>query len=303
MRYAAITTLYRKLRDWVQATDTHDRTRELIGVLLAERNADKRNIGALHDVEFRVHSQFGDDGIIQWLVSRLPSLPRRFIEFGVEDYSESNTRFLMVSRNWSGLVMDGSPSNIKRLRARRWFWHYNLTALAHFVTRENVNALIANWAGNEQVGLLHIDVDGNDYWLWEAINCINPGIVIMEYNAVFGDTRAITIPYTPDFHRFNAHYSGQYAGASLAALEHLARLKSYALIGSNLAGNNAYFLRRDLLTDELAEVPVARAFTRPNFRESRDPSGTLDFLPYEQRQASIRGMPVINVETGEVEPF
>lgn len=303
MRYAAITTLYRKLRDWVQATDAHDLTRELIGVLLAERNADKRNIGALHEVEFRVHSQFGDDGIIQWLVSRLPSLPRRFIEFGVEDYSESNTRFLMVSRNWSGLVMDGSPSNIERLRARGWFWRYNLTALAHFVTRENVNALIANWAGSEQVGLLHIDVDGNDYWLWEAIECISPGIVIMEYNAVFGDTRAITIPYIPDFHRFNAHYSGQYAGASLAALEHLARLKGYALVGVNSAGNNAYFVRRQLLGNAIREVAVQDAFVIPAFRDSRNTRGRLNYLSHEQRQAVIKGLPVVNVITGQTESW
>jgi hypothetical protein len=117
----AIVTLYRRVRDWVQGTEAHERTRELIGMMLAERFAAKRQISSFHEVEFRVHSQFGDDGIIQWLVARLPSLPKRFVEFGVEDYTESNTRFLMVSRNWSGLVMDGSPANIARLRARKWF--------------------------------------------------------------------------------------------------------------------------------------------------------------------------------------
>jgi hypothetical protein len=295
--------LYRRIRDWAQGTEAHERTRELIGTMLADRFAEKRRITSLHEVEFRVHSQFGDDGIIQWLVARLPSLPKRFVEFGVEDYSESNTRFLMVHRNWSGFVMDGSPANIERLRARRWFWRYNLTAQPHFVTRENVDALIAEWAGSEPVGLLHIDVDGNDYWLWDAVKCISPSIVIMEYNAVFGDERAITIPYAPDFHRFAAHYSGQYAGASLGALAHLAKFKGYALIGSNSAGNNAYFVRRDLLDDDLLEVPVTRAFVQPNYRESRDRSNRLDFLSFEQRQASIRGMPVVNVATGQAEPF
>lgn len=303
MSSSAVTTFYRWIRDWVQGSESHEHTRELIGAMLTERFEAKRRIASLHEVEFRVHSQFGDDGIIQWLVSRLPSLPKRFVEFGVEDYSESNTRFLMVHRNWSGLVMDGSPANIKRLRARRWFWRYDLTALPRFVTRDNVDALIAEWAGNEPVGLLHIDIDGNDYWLWDAVKCISPSIVIVEYNAVFGDERAITVPYRPDFHRFGAHYSGQYAGASLGALAHLARLKGYALIGSNSAGNNAYFVRRDLLDDELMEVPVAGAFVRPNYRESRDRSNRLDFLSYEQRQTSIRGMPVVNVTTGQTEPF
>ena len=303
MSRAAIMTLCRRIRDWVQGNEAHERSRELIGVMLAERFAEKRKPASLHEIEFRVHSQFGDDGIIQWLVARLPSLPKRFVEFGVEDYSESNTRFLMVSRNWSGLVMDGSPDNITRLRARKWFWRYGLTALPRFVTRENVDGLIAEWAGSEPVGLLHIDVDGNDYWLWDAVKRISPGIVIMEYNAVFGAERVVTIPYAPDFHRFAAHYSGQYAGASLAALAYLARLKGYALIGSNSAGNNAYFLRRDLLDEDLVEVPVDRAFVRPNYRESRDRLNRLNFHSYEERQASIRGMLVVNVESGQTEPF
>ncbi|MBS0571255.1 MAG: hypothetical protein JSS28_11640 [Proteobacteria bacterium] len=298
-----IITLYRLMRDWVQGTEAHDHSRELLGMLLANQTAALESVADLRQVEFRVHSQFGDDGIIQWLIARLPSLPKRFVEFGVEDYSESNTRFLMVSRNWSGLVMDGSSSNIARLRRRRWFWRYNLTALPCFVTCENVDGLIAEWAGNEPVGLLHIDVDGNDYWLWDAIKCISPGVVIMEYSAVFGDERAITIPYAADFRRFSAHYSGQYAGASLAALTHLAARKGYALIGSNSAGNNTYFLRRDLLGEGLVEVPVARAFVRPNFRSSRNQAKRLDFLSFEQRQSSIRGMPVVNVVTGLTEPL
>lgn len=303
MSRTAVVTLYRRMRDWVQGTEAHERTRELIGMLLADRFAARQQIASLHEVEFRVHSQFGDDGIIQWLVARLPSLPKRFVEFGVEDYTEANTRFLMVSRNWSGLVMDGSPVNMARLRARKWFWRYDLTALGCFVTRENVDTLIVDWAGQQPVGLLHIDVDGNDYWLWDAVRCISPGIVIMEYNAVFGADRAITIPYTSEFRRFAAHYSGQYAGASLAALAHLAKHKGYALIGANSAGNNAYFLRRDLLDGHLVEVPVASTFVQPNFRESRDRAKRLDFLSYEQRQAAIRGMPVVNVETGQIEPF
>ena len=294
---------YRKLRAWVQGNDAHERTLELLGTMLANQVASKPRVSSLHEVEFRVFSQWGDDGIIQWLVTRLPLLPRRFVEFGVEDYSESNTRFLMVNNNWSGLVMDGSPAKMARLRRRKWFWRYGLTATPCFVTRANVDAILSDWAAGEEIGLLHIVVDGNDYWLWDAITCATPGIVIMEYNALFGSARAITIPYVSDFRRHKAHYTGQYAGASLAALTHLATSKGYALIGSNSAGNNAYYVRTDLLGDELREVTVAAAFVKPNFRESRDQRGRLDFLSYEQRQASIRGLPVLNVVTGQVEPF
>ncbi|MFI5071569.1 MAG: hypothetical protein ACHP8A_11830 [Terriglobales bacterium] len=303
MSLARIINYYRRVRAWVQGSDAHERTLELLGGFLAQQVAGKQQVSSLHDVEFRVYSQWGDDGIIQWIISRLPSTPKRFVEFGVEDYSESNTRFLMVNNNWTGLVMDGSPENISRLRRRKWFWRYGLTALPYFVTCDNVDSLIADWAANQEVGLLHIDVDGNDYWLWDAIHCTSPSICIMEYNALFGSERAVTIPYSANFSRFDAHYSGQYFGASLAALTMLARAKGYALVGTNSAGNNAYYVRADLLTDNLREVELKDAFTRPTFRESRDRRHRLDFLPYDQRQSSIRGLPVLNVMSGSIEPF
>jgi len=302
MRETLVST-WRRLRDWVQGTAQHERSRELVGAMLARQVAQVRRPASLAEVEFRVHSQFGDDGILQWLVARLPSLPKRFVEFGVEDYTEANTRFLMVNNGWRGLVMDGSKENMARLRRRPWFWRHDLEARACFVTRENVDGEIAKWARGEPVGLLHIDVDGNDYWLWDAVRSIAPGVVVMEYNAVFGAERAITIPYQADFRRLAAHHSGQYFGASLAALMHLANKKGYALIGCNSAGNNAYFVRRELLDEDVREVDVAKAWPPPIFRESRDASGRLDYLDFAGRQAAIRGLPVVDVASGRTEPF
>ena len=293
----------RRARSWLHGGDAHERSLELMGRLLADHVADKQSIRSLRDVEFRVFSQWGDDGIIQWLVAQLPELPKRFVEFGVEDYSESNTRFLLVNNNWSGLVMDGSAANMSRLQRRGWFWRHDLTAVPVFVTRENVDELIAAWLGNNDLGLLHIDVDGNDYWLWDAITCTTPSLVIMEYNALFGSERAVTVPYATDFQRHAAHYSGQLFGASLAALAHLAESKGYVLIGSNSAGNNAYFLRRDLVSDRLPPRSVSEAFVESHFRDSRDENGRLNFDSFERRQATIRGLPVVNVINGTIEPF
>lgn len=294
--------IYRTLRDWFQGGRAHERTLECIGALHARHVAEKYAIRSLRDVEFRVFSQWGDDGIIQWLVARLPDLPRRFVEFGVADYLESNTRFLMLNNNWSGLVMDGSAQNIARLRRQPWFWRHDLNAERHFATRENIDAKIAQSSGGE-VGLLHIDVDGNDYWLWQAICCISPAIVIMEYNGLFGAERAITVPYRSDFERFAAHSSGQYFGASLAALTRLAHEKGYALIGSNSAGNNAYYLRREFLSEIIREVKVTEAYQEPRFSDSRNARGRLDHARFEQRQEMIRGLPVHNLSTNQAEPF
>jgi hypothetical protein len=298
-----LVTRWRYLRDWVQGIEAHERTREAVGALLARQVAQQECPANLAAVEFRIHSQFGDDGIIQWLTARLPELPKLFVEFGVEDYAEANTRFLMVNNGWRGLVMDGSRENIRRLRNRKWFWRHDLTAISRFLNRDNVDDSINDWAKGRDVGLLHIDVDGNDYWLWDAVHCITPGIVIMEYNAVFGAERPITIPYQADFRRFSAHPSGQYFGASLSALVHLANSKGYAFIGVNSAGNNAYFVRRNLCGEHLPATDVRGAFVTPQFRESRDNGGHLDYLDFQGRQARIRGMPVVDVITGKTEPF
>lgn len=153
------------VRDIASSRHQHEATRELVGTQLAREVRRVTQVKSLADVEFRVHSQFGDDGIIQWLVAQLPDIPRRFIEFGVEDYTEANTRFLLVNDNWSGLVIDPSPALMRASRRRAEFWRHDLTAVQAFLTTENVDRVLGDWAGGGPVGLLSIDVDGNDYWL------------------------------------------------------------------------------------------------------------------------------------------
>jgi hypothetical protein len=293
----------RALRDWIQGTRQHEATRELIGRQLAREVRRQATVTSLADVEFRVHSQFGDDGIIQWLVAQLPGIPPRFIEFGVEDYTEANTRFLLVNDNWSGLVLDPSPALVRASHCRAEFWRHDLTAIQLFLTTDNVDKVLADWADGQPVGLLSIDVDGNDYWLWEAITSIHPVIVIVEYNAYFGPDRAISTPYDPDMHRFKHHHSGQHFGASLAALAHLGRQKGYSLIGTNSAGINAYFVRTDWLPSSLTAREAAEAFTDAKVRDSRDPSGRLERLPRATVRGLITGLPVVDVTTGERQPL
>src|SRR5437868_3239257 len=194
----------------------------------------------LADGEFRVFSQWGEDGIIQYLISRIKITNETFVEFGVENYRESNTRFLLLNNNWRGLVLDGSQHCIDHIQADEICWRHTLTARCAWITRDNINDLLkeAGFAG--EVGLLSIDIDGNDYWVWEKLTVIDPVIAITEYNSIFGPELAVTIPYDPKFARHRAHYSGQFWGASLPALTQLADRKGYSLVGCNSAGNNAY---------------------------------------------------------------
>ena len=257
-------------------------------------------INSLHEVEFKVFSQWGDDGIIQYLINYLDIENNTFVEFGVEDYLESNTRFLLMNNNWSGLIIDGNENHISNIKKNELFWKYDLITKASFITAENINELIENENIKGQIGLLHIDIDGNDYWIWKALEVVEPIIIVMEYNSVFGCERAITIPYDAHFIRTKAHYSNLYAGASLLSLCDLATEKGYVFIGSNSAGNNAYFVKKEF-AKALKPLTAFEGFVNSKFRESRNKTGGLNYLRGAQRLAEIKGLPVYNTRTKKIE--
>ncbi|HEX4410962.1 MAG TPA: hypothetical protein VH206_19505 [Xanthobacteraceae bacterium] len=254
---------------------------------------------ALEAAEFRVFSQFGEDGILQYLIrrARIPRELTSFVEFGVEDYSEANTRFLLVNDNWRGLIMDAGAANMAAVRAWPLRWKYDLTIKEAFIDRDNINDLIASAGFSGPIGVLSIDIDGNDYWVWERISVIDPIIVVVEYNALFGAARAVTVPYDPTFDYARAHHSHLYWGCSLRALELLAGRKGYALVGANSAGNNAFFVRRNYLNGQ-PELNAAQAYRESRFRISRDSNGYFNFLPRQAQIAEIADMPLLDIEGG-----
>jgi hypothetical protein len=277
----------------------NDTEKILLGRLLTDQYS-KNDYEKLSDYEFQVFSQWGEDGIIQFLVRKLNICSKIFVEFGVETYHEANTRFLMMKDNWSGLVIDGSKSNINMIKNQSISWRYSLTAVESFITAENINSIITENGIHGEIGILSVDIDGNDYWVTKAIDCIQPILLINEYNSVFGSDRAISVPYDPSFVRSSAHHSNLYYGASLAALTHLANKKGYALVGCNSNGNNAFYVRRDRLAT-LKELSVQEAFVDAKFREARDKKGKLLFLTDSNRYKNIQGLPVINVITNQTE--
>jgi hypothetical protein len=273
-----------------------ERIQEALGRIEARQAA---AAGGLVGAEFRVFSQWGEDGILQRLVRLVPIEKAVFVEFGVQNYSEANTRFLLVNDNWSGLVIDGDPRNIEYIRSDGVYWQHNLDAQCAFVTRENINGLLRGAGITDDIGLLSIDVDGNDYWIWEATDCIRPRIVVIEYNARFGSERTVAVPYDPKFVRKAAHYSMIYYGASLAAFACLGGRKGYALVGCNLAGNNAFFVRNDVLPASLKCLSAKEAYKPARFRESRDVNGALQFLSYEEEQSLLAQLPVVDVAAAQ----
>lgn len=271
----------------------------LQGRALARANAARAPFKGLRDAEFKVFSQFGEDGILQHLI-RETGIRREeetFIEFGVQHYMESNTRFLLMNDNWRGLIMDGSEASMRFVQSLDLYWRHDLTALHAWIDRDNIDTLIrdAGFAGD--LGILSIDIDGNDYWVWERIEAVNPVIVVAEYNSLFGASHAVTVPYDPGFDSARAHASGLYWGASIRALAGLAERRGYALVGSNHAGNNAFFVRRDRL-GRLEAVSAQDAHVDARFRISRNTAGQLDFIGLEARRQAIRDLPLVVVPDG-----
>lgn len=273
----------------------------LLGRLASWRVRSMQVLGSIQDVEFKVTSQWGEDGIIDWLVERaqIPPAARAFVEFGVESYAEANTRFLLENRNWRGFVMDGDASMLVAVEQAGLLSRYDLVAKQAFITRDNINQLITDAGFRGEIGLLSIDVDGNDYWIWEAIDVVRPILLICEYNAVLGDLHPVSVPYDPQFYRTAKHFSNLYFGASIGALRALGERKGYRFAGTTSAGNDAFFVREDY-ANRFLDASISDFGPVPSrAKESRTPSGGWTYIGGSDRVRVIEHLPIVNTETGE----
>ena len=277
-----------------------DEVRMNQGMILSILN-EQKTTSNLIGYEFKVFSQWGEDGIIQHLTKAIEIKNKNFIEFGVEDFFESNCRFLLMKDDWKGFVIDGSSENIQRLKESYFYWKHQLDAIDQFITKENINELLALSGFEEDLGILSIDLDGNDYHVLDAITDFKPRILICEYNPYFGGSRKITVPYQADFYRASAHYSNLYWGASLGAMTFLANKKGYSLCGVGSMGSNAFYVRNDLINEKIKILSAEEAFKPSNVRESRAENRSLTFLAHEDRLNVMKGLPVFEVEKEIVE--
>jgi hypothetical protein len=264
-----------------------------LGRMQAKRNAEK-SLADVSDAEFQVFSQHAEDGILQYLISRVPIADKSFVEFGVQDYRESNTRFLLVKDHWRGLIIDAGRDHLRYVGRESWLGlDHDLKAVSAFITRDNIDSLLAAAGMPEDLGLLSVDIDGNDYWVFGAISRVKPRLLVLEYNSFFGPELGLSVPYQENFERMAAHPSGYYFGASLRALSELAAEKGYALVGCESHGVNAFFLRRDLLGD-FKEKSVEEAFV------GMSPGGGMGF-PAPLRP--ISGLPLQDPKTMAIKPI
>jgi hypothetical protein len=234
---------------------------------------------------FRLRSQNEEDGILLALLGRAGWGGRRFVEIG-SGSTGGNAAVLAHECGWAGLMIDLSAEAIAS--AQRRFARNPLVALAVArVTPENVNTLLAQHTYEGDVDVLSIDIDSYDYWVLQALTVCSPRILVLEYNALFGPERRVTIPLT---HPVEGTPKG-YGGASLAALTDLAGRKGYRLVACEEAGVNAFFLRHDTAPDVPA-VSVAVAYRplrgRRGVEDAEDPTDIFAV-------AGRHGLPLVDV--------
>ena len=264
--------------------------------VLSLKNKNLKKIKDLSVVEFQVYSQWGEDGIIDWLISKFPQIPKNFLEIGTQDYKESNTRFLLINRNWDGFLIEGDKGDVQKIKSQRIYWKHNLKIRNKFITKDNINDVVQRFNVPKNLGLLSLDIDGVDYWVLKELSTLNPSIVICEYNSLFGEKKSITVPYKENFIRSKEHYSNLYYGASIQAFIDIMKTKNYFLIGTNTAGNNAFFVRKDLWKI-LNKMILNKKIFMSKFRESRDQKGKLSFLDKKESLNLIRNKHVIDLKS------
>lgn len=209
---------------------------KLLKIPVKNLNLFERNIPL---VERKEYAQNKEDGIIHAIFTMIGTTNKYFVEFGVEDGIECNTRYLSKHKGWSGLLMDGSNEN-KAINLQK-----------EFITAENIEALFEKHNVPKEFDLLSIDIDGNDYWIWKVITHYSPRVVIMEYNACIPYSPAVTVPYKEDF----VWDKTDYYGASLSALVKLGAQKGYTLIATDSRGVNAFFVQDDLIKSFVLQEP------------------------------------------------
>lgn len=250
----------------------------LLQLAYQQRKFSGARMPSLNDVEFRTFSQNGEDGILWYIFSLIGATNKRAVEICAGDGIQCNTANLIVNHGWSALLFDGDPDNVSQgnefFRKHPDTFTFPPVFVNAWIDTENVNRLIESNGFSGEIDLLSLDIDGIDYWLWKAIEVVRPRVVVAEVQAIWGDTRSVTVPYRSDFKAEYIDGFGIYSGASLPAFVKLAQSKGYRLIGTQRYGFNAFFLRNDIGKDIFREVTAAEAMQQPFAKWARE-----TFLP------------------------
>ena len=256
------------------------------------------SVSYLEETECKIFSQNGEDGIINFLRKSLNIENPNFVEIGVGDYSEANTRFLYEIKNSKGTIIDVMDDLENKVKKNISLWKGDLNVCQEKIESENINYVLKNNC-NFEIDIFSLDIDGIDYWIADKINSKISKIFILEYNSTFGPNLEITVPNIRDFKRSDYHYSHLCYGASLKLLINLMKRKGYYFVGSNSLKNNAFFINNDYKKDIYfpnIKIKDLNFYTDSNIRESRTKAGKLNFLSGQNKLNEIKDCEVIDLK-------
>lgn len=252
---------------------------------LRRRHRDQMRLplgGPLTEFELRCFSQHGEDGVIAEILARIGVDSGFFVEFGIQTGREGNCVFLADVLGWPGLFIEPDESSFAELAAKYAGNDYVRTVNAA-VTPDNVEELFGRGGVPSEPDVLSIDVDGQDYWIWEAVTTYRPRVVVIEYNALLPRGHQLVQP------RSSEQWDGtNYFGASLDAVSTLGERKGYRLVHTDLAAINAFFVRSDLSAEVVTQPDQVPRRHQPNY-----------FMQNYRHPPDSRGRSYLDVVSGE----
>ena len=257
-----------------------------------------KNVKKIIETDLKIYSQNGEDGIIDYLLFSLNIEKPKFIEIGVGDYSESNTRFFFERTSGDGLIIDIIDDFEKKVKENVKIWKGNLKILQQNIDANNILDTLKNNNFSQKIDLLSLDIDGIDYWILNELPKNFCKILVAEYNPYFGDKFKITVPNIKNFNRSSYHYSNLCFGASLPALIDLLKTKGMDFVGTNLFKNNAFFVNNDFVKmlnlEKINELDL-KLYVNANFRESRNISGSMSYIDPKNVLNQIKDCKIIDL--------
>ena len=257
-----------------------------------------KNIENLNDVDYKIFSQNGEDGIVDYLLYQLKIEKPKFLEIGVGDNTEANTRFIFERTSPKGLVIDSIQDLEIKIKKNLAVWRGELNIINKSVNSDNIIDILKFNDAMNDLDLFSLDIDGIDYWILNELPNNFSKIAIIEYNPVFGSDMEVSVPNIDNFDRTKYHYSNLCFGMSLKAAIKIMENKNFYFVGSNLFRNNAFFISNDFDKNKYFSNLIINEYKKyidSNFSESRDKTNKLNYLNKKRQINTIMNCEVIDL--------
>ena len=256
------------------------------------------NIKMLSDVDYKIFSQNGEDGILDYILHQLNIEKPKFIEIGVGDYIEANTRFIFERCSPQGAIIDCMEQLEQKVKKNIKLWKGELKIINRAIDSTNISEVMKQTNCSSNLDIFSLDIDGVDYWILDKLPENFSKIAILEYNPIFGNELEVSIPNIQNFDRTKYHYSNLCFGMSLKAAIKIMNKKNFYFLGSNLLKNNAFFVSNKFKKEKFFKNLIIKGLedsTNANFTESRDIEGNLNYLDLKKRIKEISECEVVDL--------